>query len=452
MSIFLIQDKLFISIIISIESNNHLQVPTTTSTISSTTTTTTTNTSTAANFTTFQHSRYGDYENDFYDCIPQIDGIDDILEEDEEDLEPPSKKPKTGPSKAKNYSKSQINAILEVASNDTKLYGGDLKRQKAYFPLNNFFVCIREQNRSDLASLNVNNLVFVKFIKIFAENGSPSHTLCCLKCNGFAEIIIANFKEIKVMDEGQRTEMINWCKHTKVVDVLNLAEDLEDKNTEGKTVTKLQDIPHISAALSQKGDYGIVFVNNNFHSKIAKCAWPCNKSKSCDHVISLRKGLDYNGASESDSDEDSDESECDSFDISPQKFYNKIPAKIKWPLSANTKAFFHEIETLRFSDLHSLVPSYYKELKCPHGNSFNPACPIDEKWIVSTDVRFFHIGLVEQIKRTVYFRPTIADEMPCHCRQSYTGELDMVVCAKLNSYNQRENNKVSYLSILPPFD
>ena len=87
-----------------------------------------------------------------------------------------------------------------------------------------------------------------------------------------------------------------------------------------------------------------------------------------------------------------------------KNYETPIQGKLGWPVGQNTQELFREIEKERFANLENLVPSNIRNLRCKHNNKFNTGCPVTNKWIMSTNVRIFHIGLIEEKQRTIYYR------------------------------------------------
>ena len=367
--------------------------------------------------------------------IPQIDGNDDFSDDDE----PPNKKLKSGEMKAKNLTQKELDTFLKSVSTKVKMYGGNLKREKGFFVLKDFYVCIREAKSDgvELSKLEAENLVFVKYIRT-----RDSHTLCCLRCYMFADQMIKMNPNIIDINKADRASMIRTCVHTIVVESLNLGSDLEAKNKESANLTVINDRPKIALVFSHNDGYGLVQVNNVQHSTTAKCFWPHNNSRGCDHVQNFLRETKGERVPKTVVLEDEDIVE----ETKPDIFDNPIKVKLKWPIGSSDQEFFRDIENHKFSELMHLVPPVLKNIKCPHGNFFNPDNPVDRQWIVTRNVRIFHIGLVERKSRIVYFRPTHSEGNPCKCRQTYTGEEDMLLVANTTPYMRGTNAPCDLIS------
>lgn len=216
-------------------------------------------------------------------------------------------------------------------------------------------------------------------------------------------------------------------------EILDFKEEYEKKNNLEENVTLLQEHPHISATLASDGSYGLIFCNTVHHAKSGKCHWPHNKYKNCSHMKVWYKENGKNVIKNSSTKVGGEQE--DKEDLEENKNYvTPIFGKIKWPLEEFTQSLFCEIEKERFSSLTHLIPPVLSKLRCKHGSKFESGDPITNKWIVSRNVRIYHLGLVENKPRVVYFRPS---EGECECRQSYTGEDDMLLVARLTPYQRR---------------
>ena len=288
-----------------------------------------------------------------------------------------------------------------------------------------------QENGHFLKPMSIENIVLVKYIKCKNSRNENVHVLCCYKCNPLAELVVKNLQNVQVLKKEEIENMKLYCKHTMATEILDYDEEYETKNKSEKNVTLLQEHPHISATLASDGSYGLIFCNTVYHAKSGKCHWPHNKYKNCNHMKIWNKETGKEvikkcSTTVGGQNEDGEEEQ-------PIKFVTPIVGKIQWPLDELTQTLFCEIEKERFSSLTHLIPPILTKLRCKHENKFDSGDPIKNSWIMSRNVRIYHLGLIESRPKVVYFRPT---EGTCECRQSYTGEDDMLLVARLTPYHK----------------
>ena len=380
------------------------------------------------------------------ETILQLDGNDDL----EENQSIGQGQPK----KLKLSKETEMSKFLEDVPIHLQFYVGNLRKENAAVVLKNHFVCIREtkEDQHNLLPIDPKNMILVKHIKCKTKQGLDSHVWCCLKCNSYAEVIIKNLQTIQTLEDSEIKSMKKACKHTIATEILDFDKEFDQKNEKKENVTVLKsEKPHIAAAMDGQGSYGIIMYNSARHAKSGKCHWPHNKYENCSHakvwtkekgkeLISNAKGTIISNQNEPIVD-GNEEPEDDM-----KKYETPIYGKLKWPHDANTQEVFREIEKERFSKLKNLVPTYLPKLKCKHRNKFKSDDPIKNEWIMSRNVRIFHIGLIEEMERIIYYRPS---EGTCNCRQSYTGEEDMLLVARLSVYHRKGIDQVCDLMTYP---
>ena len=141
-----------------------------------------------------------------------------------------------------------------------------------------------QENGHFLKPMSIENIVLVKYIKCKNSRNKNVHVLCCYKCNPLAELIVKNLQNVQVLKNEEIENMKLYCKHTMATEILDYDEEYETNNKSEKTVTLLQEHPHISATLTSDGSYGLIFCNTVHHAKSGKCHWPHNKYKNCNHM------------------------------------------------------------------------------------------------------------------------------------------------------------------------